>query len=71
MKPYKKLGKGNFGTVYLVQRLTDGKEMAAKAFLKYNLQSMEHGQDLLLTEISVMRACSHRGVLQLHEVYET
>jgi len=33
-KPIKKIGKGNFATVYLVQRLSDGTNFAVKAFLK-------------------------------------
>jgi hypothetical protein len=41
------VGKGNFGTVYYVKRISDGKEMAAKAFLKYNIGSIEYGNFLL------------------------
>jgi serine/threonine protein kinase len=35
-KPVKKLGKGNFATVYQVIRLEDGAKFAVKAFSKAN-----------------------------------
>ena len=34
--PKRKLGKGGFATVYEVERLTDGKMFAVKAFSKKN-----------------------------------
>jgi calcium-dependent protein kinase len=33
-KVYKKIGKGSFASVYLAQRIEDGKELAVKAFAK-------------------------------------
>jgi serine/threonine protein kinase len=33
-KPIKKLGKGNFATVYEAERLTDHVKFAVKAFVK-------------------------------------
>lgn len=33
-KPIKKIGKGNFATVYLVNKHEDGKKYAVKAFSK-------------------------------------
>lgn len=35
-KPVKKLGKGGFATVYEVERMTDKKHFAVKAFSKLN-----------------------------------
>jgi serine/threonine protein kinase len=35
-KPVKKLGKGNFASVYQVVRAEDGKKFAVKAFSKAN-----------------------------------
>jgi calcium-dependent protein kinase len=34
MKASKKIGKGNFASVYLTQRIEDGKSFAVKAFSK-------------------------------------
>lgn len=33
-KPIKKIGKGNFASVYLVERIQDGHQFAVKAFSK-------------------------------------
>ena len=33
-KPFKKIGKGNFASVYLVEKLEDKKQYAVKAFSK-------------------------------------
>jgi calcium-dependent protein kinase len=33
-KPIKKIGKGNFASVYLAEKLEDGKKYAVKAFAK-------------------------------------
>ena len=35
-KPLKKLGKGNFASVYEVERITDLRRFAVKAFSKQN-----------------------------------
>ena len=38
-KPIKKIGKGNFATVYLVYNHEDGQNYAVKAFSKENAYS--------------------------------
>jgi serine/threonine protein kinase len=43
-KPLKKLGKGNFASVYEVERLTDGAKFAVKAFSKQNCFSAKNGK---------------------------
>lgn len=43
-KPLKKLGKGNFASVYEVERLTDGRRFAVKAFSKQNCFSAKNGK---------------------------
>ena len=43
-KPLKKLGKGNFASVYEVERLTDLKRFAVKAFSKLNSFSAKNGK---------------------------
>ena len=43
-KPVKKLGKGNFASVYQVMRVEDGKKFAVKAFSKANTYNSENGK---------------------------
>jgi len=47
-KPSKKLGKGNFASVYQVERLTDGKKFAVKAFSKQTAFSAKNGKESLI-----------------------
>lgn len=59
-KPIKKLGKGNFASVYEVIRLEDGKKFAVKAFSKANTFSSPNGKESLINELTVMRELSHQ-----------
>lgn len=43
-KPIKKIGKGNFASVYLVIKHEDGKKYAVKAFSKEATFSEERGK---------------------------
>jgi len=43
-KPLRKLGKGNFATVYEVERVTDGSKFAVKAFSKSHAFSAKNGK---------------------------
>jgi serine/threonine protein kinase len=43
-KPTRKLGKGNFATVYEAERLVDHTKFAVKAFRKDNCFSSKHGR---------------------------
>lgn len=43
-KPFHKIGKGNFASVYLVQKLEDKKNYAVKAFSKEAAYSEEKGK---------------------------
>lgn len=43
-KPIKKIGKGNFASVYLVIKHEDGKKYAVKAFSKEATYSEERGK---------------------------
>lgn len=44
-RPLKKLGKGGFATVYEVERLTDKKKFAVKAFSKQNTLNSKNEND--------------------------
>jgi calcium-dependent protein kinase len=43
-KPTKKIGKGNFASVYEVDRLTDNKKFAVKAFSKHACYHPKNGK---------------------------
>ena len=54
-KPIRKLGKGNYATVYEAERLTDNKSFAVKAFSKQNTYCATNGKESLINELSIMR----------------
>lgn len=56
-KPIRKLGKGGFATVYEVQRQTDCKHFAVKAFAKQNtINSVDQTQAKgIINEIKALR----------------
>lgn len=66
-KPIRKLGKGGFATVYEVERQTDGKHFAVKAFAKQNtINSPDqiHAKGLV-NEIKALRKMDCSNVLKL------
>ncbi|CAK56481.1 unnamed protein product (macronuclear) [Paramecium tetraurelia] len=68
---YKKIGKGNFATVYMAERIEDGEEMAIKAFAKQAAYAEENGKEAILNEIAIMRRLHNKHLMKLFEVYET
>ena len=67
-KPLKKLGKGNFASVYEVERITDGAKFAVKAFSKQSCFNAKNGKDSLINELTLMRQLSleyHPNLLKL------
>lgn len=70
-KPKRKIGKGSFGTVYEVKRLSDNKEFAVKAFSKSHINSSEENKLTILNEINILRSIKHDNLLSLFEVYES
>ena len=50
-KPKKKIGKGNFASVYLAEKLEIGKSFAIKAFSKEAAYSEDKGKECLIKEI--------------------
>ena len=67
-KPLKKLGKGNFASVYEVERLTDQAKFAVKAFSKQSCFNAKNGKESLINELTIMRELSldsHPNVLRL------
>lgn len=47
-KPKKKIGKGNFASVYLAEKLESGKNFAVKAFSKEAAYSEDKGKECLI-----------------------
>ena len=68
-RPIKKIGKGNFASVYLAERKEDGRMVAVKAFSKELIYSQEKGKDSLINEISLLRKLNHESILKLHGVF--
>jgi serine/threonine protein kinase len=68
-KPKKKIGKGNFASVYLAEKCESGKNYAVKAFSKEAAYSEDKGKECLIKEIEVMRSLAHRNCMQLFEVF--
>lgn len=64
-KPKKKIGKGNFASVYLAEKLEMGKNFAIKAFSKEAAYSEDKGKECLIKEIEIMRALNHRCCMKL------
>lgn len=73
-KPVRRLGKGNFATVYEAERTTDHERFAVKAFSKQNSYSSKNGKQSLMNELSLLRSLNvepHPNVLRLEAVYES
>jgi serine/threonine protein kinase len=70
-RPLRKIGKGNFGSVYMAERIEDGRRVAVKAFCKSASYSQEKGRDSLINEIMMLRRLSHRNICELVSVYES
>ncbi|CAD8134701.1 unnamed protein product [Paramecium pentaurelia] len=70
-KAHRKIGKGNFASVYLADRLEDERSFAIKAFSKEVAYGQDKGKMSILNEIQVMRQLDSHALIKLHEVYET
>lgn len=67
-RPIRKLGRGNFATVYEAERVTDRQRFAVKAFSKQNSYCSKNGKDSLKNELSLLRSLNvepHPNVLRL------
>lgn len=69
-KPIKKIGKGNFASVYLAQDLKKNRQVAIKAFMK-EIAFKGEGKLAIENEIKIMRRVNSKGVVRLFGVYET
>lgn len=70
-RPIKKIGKGNFASVYLVENVRDGCQCAVKAFAKEAAYSEKKGKECLIKEIEIMRHLNNPHNMKLKEVFES
>lgn len=72
-RPIKKIGKGGFATVYEVERVTDKKHFAVKAFSKQStLKSADPSHRLnLLNEIQMLRTFDCPNIIKCEGVFES
>lgn len=70
-KAKKKIGKGSFASVYLVDELNSGQKFAVKAFCKEVAYQEATGEESIRNEIGIMRSVEHVNLIKLFAVYET
>ncbi|CAK82004.1 unnamed protein product (macronuclear) [Paramecium tetraurelia] len=68
---FKKIGKGNFASVYQAERIEDNQLMAIKAFAKQPAYAEENGKNAIINELTIMRNLNNLHLMKLYEVYET
>ncbi|CAD8098705.1 unnamed protein product [Paramecium primaurelia] len=68
---FKKIGKGNFASVYLGERIEDGAQMAIKAFSKQAAYAEDHGKEAIVNELTIMRKLNNHHLMRMHEIFET
>ena len=66
----RKVGRGNFATVYLAEDIKAYRRVAVKAFMK-ETSFKGDGKASLENEIKLMRRLKHPNIVSLHGVYET
>ncbi|EAR93192.2 Serine/Threonine kinase domain protein (macronuclear) [Tetrahymena thermophila SB210] len=70
-KAVRKLGKGSFASVYLVNLVGTNKHFAIKAFLKEKLIEEEKGYESFYNEIMLMRCIKNKNALKLIDIWES
>ena len=69
-KPVKKIGRGNFATVYLSEDIRNSRYVAIKAFMK-EVAYKGDGRAAIENEIKIMRRLNNPNITKLYGVYET
>jgi len=69
-RPLRKIGKGNFATVYLAEDMRANRRVAIKAFMKEPAFKND-GKYAIENEIKLMRRIKHPNLVTLYGVYET
>ena len=67
-KPMRKIGRGNFATVYLADDIRANRRVAVKAFMK-EVSFQGDGKASIENEIKLMRKMKNPNIVNLHGVY--
>lgn len=67
-KPMRKIGRGNFATVYLAEDIRANRKVAIKAFMK-EASFKGDGKASIENEIKLMRKMKNPNIVNLHGVY--
>ena len=70
-KGIKKIGKGNFASVYLTEKYSNKRHYAVKAFQKNSTYKAFKGKEGLDNEISILRKLDQANIPKLEGVYES
>lgn len=70
-KAIRRVGKGQFATVFEVENLENGEHLAVKAFSKASLNKTPKAMESIINEINIMRSFNHRNLQKLESVYES
>lgn len=65
-----KLGQGSFGSVNRAQRVGGGIEVAIKVIDKKSLDSNQMLPTLMMSELTVLKKCSHPNIMSVNEILE-
>jgi len=66
----KKLGQGSFGSVNRAQRVGGGIDVAIKMIDKKSLDSNPMLPTLMMSELTVLKKCSHPNIMNVNEILE-
>jgi len=67
----KKIGKGNYAKVYLVQDVDNYEEFALKSISKKKILNSTRGVSAVVNEINIMKKLHHPNLVAIHRVYES
>ena len=70
-KPLKRLGRGSFAAVYLIESKYTGEKFAAKVFAKEGQKLEYKGRESLENEIKTIKLLSHPNIIRFEGIYET
>lgn len=70
-KPLKRLGRGTFATVYMVEHKFTGNKKAAKVFSREGQKIQLKGNEALQNEIEILKDLDHPNILHFDGIYET